>query len=345
MDGKNDARRGSAGLKIVRRKLADGTVREYRYQRAARRARVPDGALRALFNAYTASPEFERLAPASRSLYGLCMTLAERELGWMTKDDLEHARARAEFYALRDAHADRPSFADMIVRVLAIVLAWAYDRGELAANHAAKMRRLIDDQHPRADRIYTEVMEATLLTGLPEDLRSVFVVGLYTGLRRGDLCALSPSSIRAGWLTVVPEKTRRSTGVPVHLPIDELPPLAEIVRTLPTTGPALLLQASGRPWTPYALTYRWSAALEALAISDRHFHDIRGTTATRLVMAGCTEAERGAIMGHAIASGAGAAYTARVRELSINAYRKWTMAIERGPVVVRPTAWKIAGGK
>lgn len=247
----------------------------------------------------------------------------------------------------RDArnHAENAiAAADMRTRVLAVVLAWAYDRSEIGVNHAARMKRLADAS-PRSSTIYTEEMEARLLAELPADMRDLYLMALYTGLRRGDLCALTPGAIRAGWLVVVPQKTARSTGAPVHLPIDEMPELARIVSRLPSHGAALLRQASGEPWNAHNLTRRWGRHMDKIGLGRMHFHDIRGTTATRLVAAGCTEAERGAIMGHAISSGSGAAYTARVRELSINAYRKWASAIERGPVVIRAGVWKTAAGK
>lgn len=340
--GPGDGTPGGDRVKIVRRILADGTVREYRYSRAPRKPRPSPGALRGIFNAYSASPEFLRLAPSSRQTYSICLRLLEDELGWMTRADLERHKARTEFYAMRDRHRDRPSMADMMTRILGVVLAWAYDSGRLAINHAHRMRQLVEDRNPRSERIYTEADEVRLLAELPQELRQAFRLALFTGLRRGDLCALSPASIRNGWLVVVPQKTARAKGTPVHLPVYEFPPLNDLLREIPPDALRLLLRDDGSPWQPGTLTTCWSRAMDRIGIDDMHFHDVRGTLATRLISAGCTEAERGAIMGHALAAGSGAAYTARVRDLSINAYRKLWASMQRGPVVV---AWKTAAGK
>ena len=44
----------------------------------------------------------------------------------------------------------------------------------------------------------------------------------------------------------------------------------------------------------------WRKACAAAGISGLTFHDLRGTAVTRLAVAGCTEAEIAAIIGHSL---------------------------------------------
>ena len=329
--GKSD---GSSGVKIVRRTLADGTIKEYRYRRRRSAPRRELGALRAIFNEYSVSPEFRALCIEWRERKLWLMNLIEARLGWMQVADLEKREARTAFYALRDHHADRPHRADKMMQTLSSILQWAYDRGKIGVNHAARIGALSEPR--RSVDHYTAEQEEVLIDRLPDDLRRLYLVALYTGLRRGDLCALRPDQLdRDGWLVVTPRKTAKASGVAVHLPVFALPPLRDALGALPLTT------LGGLAWTEMNVSHRWRRAVRPLGIGLR-FHDIRHTTATRLVEAGCTEAERAAILGHALAGGAGAAYVARTRALSLNAYRKWSAALAGGARIVRFAA---ASGK
>lgn len=319
--------------RIVKRTLADGTVREYRYAKRERKPRQPDGALRRIFNEYSASPEFARLCPAWRARKLWLFGLIEERLGWMTMNDLEGRIARTKFYELRDLYAALPDRADKMMQALSSALEWAYDRGTLAVNHARRIKPLAVRSAPKH---YSHEQEAEIVSRLPDDLRRLYLVALYTGLRRADLCALTWGHIKDGWLAVQPRKTAGTTAVWVHLPTFALPPLKAALEELPCRNdtPALLTTAAGIPWTEFNVSHRWRRALLKIGIEGTWFNEIRHTTATRLVEAGCTDAERGAVMGHTLAKGAGAAYVARTKALSMNAYVKWAKALEGGEIVL-----------
>ena len=323
---------GKSAAKIVRRTLADGTVKEYSYTRKAKTERAPTGALRQIFNAYTESPEFKRLCAEWRSRKLWLFNLIEHELGWMNFDDLDDRAARAEFYALRDRYAHLPHRADKMMQSLASALAWAYDRGKIGYNHAHRIGSLAEPRKHVA--IYTDDMHARLAADLPDEMRWLYSLALYTGARRSDLIALCWSQIDAGgWLTFTPHKTADTSGLVVSLPTRTLAPLAELLRAIPRRGDTILTQINGLPWYAINVSKRWHLQMQRLGMTGMRFHDIRHSTATRLVEAGCTEAERGAVMGHAIAGGAGAVYVSRTRALTENAYRKWNDALAPERVV------------
>jgi len=336
-DDRETRRPPGQGDKVVKRTLADGTVKEYRYPRARRQERQPAGGLRTIFNEYSESPEFKRLCKAWRERKLWLFRLIEAELGWMTIADLEARVARTDFYALRDKHADLPHRADKMMQALASTLSWAYDRGRLTVNHAQRIKPLIDPRlSPHQDKCFTEEQEEVLLERLPNDLRQVFVVGLYTGLRRGDLIALTSSALRSdGWLVCKPSKTSTSTGIETHFPVFEMPPLSRLIGALDRQRPRLLMTDTGLEWNETNLSHRWRRQMIKLEMRGMRLHDIRHTTENRLAAAGCTEAERNAITGRPMATGSGRAYVARSRELALNAYRKWRRQIEGESNVTR----------
>ncbi len=59
------------GCKVVRRRLADGTIKEYRYERkAAPPTRQAADSVGALLVAYRQSPEYTRLRDSTKRTYG-----------------------------------------------------------------------------------------------------------------------------------------------------------------------------------------------------------------------------------------------------------------------------------
>ncbi len=313
------------------RTLADGSVKTYVYERKPRAVRRHSGgALREIFNRYSVSPEFKRLVPHWQRQKLWLMRKIETELGWMGFGDLESRRARTEFYAMRDRHMDKPRRADFMIQALSSALQWAYDRGIVEVNHATRIEKLSPNA-PRAEKFYSEEQENLLLERLAPDLANLFRFALYTGLRRSDICSLTSENLdKDGWLVIKPKKTARSAGTTVRLPLFALPPFKSI--RLEKSGP-LLVTVTGRPWCELNVTRRWTKALIRVGMADRTFHDIRRTTGTRLIEAGCTEAERGVIMGHAVAQGSGMAYVARTKEMALNAYGKWARRMEGAEIV------------
>lgn len=61
------------------------------------------------------------------------------------------------------------------------------------------------------------------------------------------------------------------------------------------TGP-ILRNGRGRPWTADGLSMSFGKVAAAAGI-DKHLHDLRGTFATRLILAGVTDADVARVMG------------------------------------------------
>lgn len=335
-----------AGMKTVRKTLADGTIKEYRYPRLRRLDRKPreKGAIERIAHAYYQAPEFLGLSPKWQKATRYYIGLIIDRLGWMNAADLAKREARAEFYELRDAHAGYPAKADKLMNVLRCLLSFAYDRNMIDANHALEIPRLVPSNHSRAEHIWTPELRQQFFAGASPCLRRLMLMALYTGARQSDLCNLTWANMQDGWLVYQPAKTRNSTRVWVHLPIFALDPLAELIDAIPRPprgqdGPILLTDGNHiaakyrepRKWTPENIKQhmRYARARAKMEDVDLTFHDLRGTCQTELLEAGCTEAEANAVLGHVLMAGAGARnYAARSRKLALNAYRRWNAAMK-----------------
>lgn len=292
------ARRGR-GVKVVRRQLSDGTVKEYRYDRQAlaqKRRNIEDAhALHKLGRAFMASEDYARLSDMWKYQVRYYLAIIAHELGWVGKSDLAKRSIRGEFYRLRDLHRAQPHKADKIIEVLRRLLSWAYERGEIDINHALKIDK-IGRQGTHRDAVWLPKHERAFLAKAPPAIAAVYRLALYTALRQSDLCRLEWSNFDGRWLVVTPKKTTHSTGVVVHIPVYALPPLAETIRSLKRVDgqTRMLLTESGIPWRVANLKHHWYATEEAAGLlgSKLRFHDLRGTAITRMLEAGCTEAFR-----------------------------------------------------
>ena len=333
---------GRPGINRVHVRRKDGTIKVYEYERKAKtpsyRLSVRGGGLRQIAKAYTSAPEFRALSESWQTATRYYLGILEDRLDWMTLDDINDRRARGDFYAVRDAYADKPAKADKIMGTLATALAWAYERGMIDANHARGIDRL-SATGARADKIWAPEQLAALLAHAKPDLSRLVRVGLYTAARLSDVLAFDWGMVRGDWLEYKPGKTAKSTGVVVRLPWRELAPLRDVLAECGPrdAGPILTTEARGIPWTVPNFNARWKATLAVAGLldADRHFHDLRGTAITRMLEAGATHAEVASISGHAVGGRSTLrAYAARSDAMALGAYRKWNAALATGPAVL-----------
>ena len=324
-------------VKIVRKRLADGSVKEYRYDldAIARRLYVEErkSAIHRIALDYCRSPEFLSLSPRWQNAVRVYVSIIEAELGWMTIDDLNGRESRGDFFDLRDKFAAYPAKADKLMNVLRSLLNFAYDRGRIAANHALRIPKLVPSSHNRAEHIWTPDLRQQFFSKAKPCLQRLMLFALYTGARQSDICPLRWSHLQDGWLVYQPSKTRHTTGIRVFLPVYALTPLDALLKGIQRPsgdGPILLTDDRPRAWTPENIKrqMRLCRAAAGMEDVDLTFHDLRGTAQTEMLEAGATEAEVNAVLGHVLLSGKGARnYAARSKKLALNAYNRWNAAL------------------
>lgn len=329
-------------MKITRKRLADGTVKEYRYERGERRQLAimrERGAIRQLAEGYVASPEFRKLSTSWQHAKRYYLGILEDELGWMTKSDIQRREARDEFYRVRDKYAAKIHKADKLVDTLKTLLAWAYERNRIEVNHAQGITHLGSTKRTRTENIWTEDHQAIVAASFPTALYQAFQFALWSAMRQADMCELRWANLSDdGWLSFKPSKTARTTGVIVHLPVFALTPFRDLIAGLNRgTEYMLTSETNGVPLSAVNLRTRWRIAFAKsdLKGEDLHWHDIRGTAVTQMFNAGCTEAEVASITGHVLGGDSSlAAYAARSRRLALNAYQKLDRFLMHQPEVV-----------
>jgi integrase len=180
------------------------------------------------------------------------------------------------------------------MQVLSRVLSHAVDPlGSIAANPCEGIKRLYSTD--RSEIIWTESDLAQLKTNCSSDVANAVDLASHTGLRLGDLLRLSWSHIGEDAVVISTGKSRhkRDALIPIY------DALREVLTRIPRRSTQVLTNARHRPWTPNGFGTAFNRAKIASGLSKRnlHFHDLRGTAATRFYVVGLTEREIAEIMG------------------------------------------------
>ncbi len=186
--------------------------------------------------------------------------------------------------------------------------------GRAAENPWTGIERKDKDTHTKCE-LTPEQLDA-LFNATSGEMRTLFFVGIYTGLRLKD-CALlkwNAVDLAGGFIRITPEKTKRHK-IAVSIPI--LPPLAEALRAARESGgdaggyvmPELaeLYQQSGGKYLSNRLktvfkhagiTTAVEAEGRARKVTDFGFHSLRHTFVSMAARAGIRQAVVQSIVGH-----------------------------------------------
>jgi integrase len=262
----------------------------------AQRTPIPGGTLQTLFDAYQRSQKFLGREPRTRADYVKQITKnLEPEFGDFPIKALTARETRGVFLDWRDRLALKSlRQADYAWMVLALILAWAKDRGKISVNPCERGGRLYDGT--RVDFVWTIEDEAAFLKYASAHLRLPLLLALWTGQRQGDLLRLPWSSYDGSHIRLRQGKTGARVNIPVGAPLK-----AELDQAaMHKCSPLILVNSLGRPWTQGGFRSSWGDVCKKAGIVDLTFNDLRGTAVTRLALAGCSEPEIASITGHSL---------------------------------------------
>ncbi|MFC3101312.1 site-specific integrase [Altererythrobacter lauratis] len=259
-----------------------------------------------LIAAYRRSPEWQRLAKTTKPTWEMWLGRIEQEFGQARLIIFEDRRVRGDILNWRDRWANKPRSADMAIQVLSRLLSWAIDRGLLTNNRAKGINKLYD--HDRSALIWEQSHFDLFMPHASIEVREAVELAACTGLRRGDLIKLPWDAVGEHAIIWKTSKSRGKAKIVVPLTPEAKAILQRIKdrhsvematksekkrKPLPQT---VLSNQSWQSWTASGFGSRFNDAKRASGI-EVNFHDLRGTFATRCIMAGLTDQEVADILG------------------------------------------------
>ena len=191
-----------------------------------------------------------------------------------------------------------PATINRRLAVLKASLHYAWKQGWVAENLSGKISRLPE---PPGREVYLTRAQVRSLSGaMPSKEGSAAVLLLaYTGLRAGELLALTSTDISRGSVTVRQSKSGRARTIPISRPVRGL--LSELPLEL----------------SYQQLQWQFRAARKAVGMDHVHIHDLRHSCASWLINAGVDLYTVGKILGHSTPT-----TTARYAHLAQGTLRK-----------------------
>ncbi|HZR87923.1 MAG TPA: tyrosine-type recombinase/integrase [Bradyrhizobium sp.] len=238
--------------------------------------------LTGLIGRYLESGEFKKLGPRRQSDLTKALDIAKvDDIGLMPVKALESPKARKALIDWRDRYKATPCTADARLGAVAAVTKWALERGEISVNPLVSWPRIYASN--RADKIWTPAELAQLLPKCKPDFALAVRFAALTALRVGDLVKIPVSAIGEDAIVWHTGKSRGRKTIVI--------PITDELRTLIAELPkhevgAALTHSRGSPWTVAGLQTAMQRAKRDAAIKGLTFHDLRGTGATRLAVAG-----------------------------------------------------------
>lgn len=240
---------------------------------------------------YRQSQAFGGLAASTKKEYERCISVIEKQFGRMPLKHMDRSETRALVYKFRDKFTSTARKADYLVSVLSAILAHLVDQSKLERNVAAGIKKIYKSN--RANIIWNEDEIEAVCGEASEELGWTIRFAALTGMRTGDLIAVPWSAVHLqdrciDWRT-------SKNKVDVYLPITD--ELALLLEEMPQVAETVITNTAGKAWTKDGLKTMFGRAKAKAGISEKHFHDLRGTAATRLCLAGLDDRQVASIIG------------------------------------------------
>jgi len=259
------------------------------YAEAVAARSTPDvSRFRSLVVAYKASRDFEKLAETTKQTWSVWLDRIAAHFGDLRIAQFDRKeKILPVIRAWRDSYSDTPRAADTGLQVLSRILSFAIDpMGKVGVNPCEGIRHLYKETRPEV--IWTDADIDQLKQCSTVEIGHAVDLAAHTGLRVSDLIKLSWSHVQGDTIIITTAKSRhrkREAIIPVYAK------LKEILNRIPRRATIILTSSRHTPWTRDGLGSSFNKAKAAAGLADRdlHFHDLRGTAATKFYIAGLPE--------------------------------------------------------
>jgi integrase len=244
---------------------------------------------------FRASDEWKAFAPKTRAEWSRWVDRIQIHFGELSLRSFSRTTAiRPLIRKWRAGYASTPRSADMGVQVLSRMMKFAVDSDLLDTNPCLDLGKLYEGDRAAIIWTATDLAEMERIAS-PAVFRAAKLASL-TGLRKSDLLRLQWGHVKANSIEIATGKSsgRKTTLIPLY---DEL---RDYLATIPKSKSAIastviLLNTEGQPWkTGFGAS--WGRAKLKAKLENLHFHDLRGTAATRFYIGGLTMREIAGIL-------------------------------------------------
>ncbi len=270
------------------------------YNDAIESRRTPDtGRFKSLVIAYRRSNDYKNLSDSTRKHWAPWLDRTADYFGELRIAQFDRPeKIKPVIRRWRNEWADKPRTADYAMQVLSRVLSYAVEQGQITGNSCEGIRGLY--RNNRSEIIWTEADLTQLKAGAPDkacpaEIWHAIDLAAHSGLRLGDLLSLSWSHVGADAILTPTGKSRGRREAVIPLYED----LRDVLARIPRLSTLVLTNARSRAWTTNGFGTAFNRAKIAAGMNDRdlHFHDLRGTAATKFYTAGLPERVIAEIMG------------------------------------------------
>jgi integrase len=250
------------------------------YNEAIESRRTPEpGRFKSLVTLYKASGAYKSLQESTRRQWAPWLDRISNYFGDLRIAQFDRPeKIRLVIRKWRNQWADKPRTADYAMQVLSRVLSHAVESGSLAGNPCEGIKRIYTGD--RSEIIWTDADIAQLKRTCCAEIAWAADLAGHTGLRCGDLLRLSWPHVGEDAIIISTGKSghRREAIIPLY---DEL---RAVLARIPKRSTVILTNQRHRPWKAFSASF--SAVKKAAGLDKLHFHDLRGTAATRFYIAG-----------------------------------------------------------
>ncbi|MFC3071529.1 tyrosine-type recombinase/integrase [Shinella pollutisoli] len=255
------------------------------YSDALEGVRIPDDTrFSALVTLYKRSDDYKKLADSTKRNWSGWLDRIDEHFGLLRIKQFDRPeQIRPRIRKWRATYAATPRAADYGMQVLSRVLSYAVDPlGKIGANPCEGISRLYAAN--RAAIIWEPADLELIITASSTEARHAIRLAALTGLRAGDLFRLSWSHVGENAIIMTTGKSRHTREVVVPIYAE----LRELINEIPKRSPIVLTNSRKRPWTVNGFASVFNKAKSDAKLNDRdlHFHDLRGTAATKFYKAG-----------------------------------------------------------
>jgi hypothetical protein len=263
------------------------------------------------------------LKPSTRRTYDVCLCRIGDKwgtlpVGLITEKTVAKLRGRIADWMVDLEKKHGEAAATYTIKVMGIVFAHAIFHGDLVKGaHPTIDIPLTYDGGHRPEKLWDEDREIAFYKAAPDYLGRGLFMGNWTGQRQDDCARMTfgrqaPDNTgkvppyydpKTKWLFLCQEKTQALVGFPApYLFAEKLDEEWERRQRLGISETRILLSSRGKPWaSTHSFASKFNKVKNTLlggTFRDLHYHDSRGTAATRLALAGVPLHQVASITGH-----------------------------------------------